>query len=255
MDYFVELTNQIKARGVMPIHNHEWNFLYQIMATMNEFNLASLLNFAPLDPTVQKHVTNVYTQLSLCFVTSLVGCLLTLNRTISVGFEAASIGTIVMFFAVLFGSEKYRKLGLYGYTFLQGITLGYFTQQVGTEVVMHALLGTIAVFLCFSCAALTAPSRSYLYLGGILGSALSLMFWNNLFARLLGYSTMTLEIYGGLVLFCGYVVFDTQLMIAKAENGIKDVVGDCLNLWIDLVSIFIRLARILQDKEDKKKKK
>ena len=249
------LTNQNTPRNSHMFERSSWNSFPNFSNMNTNFNLESILNFAPLDATVQKHVSNVYTQLTVCFGLALAGALMTLNRVMNVSFELATILTLVSFFAVMFGSQNHRRPALYGYTFFQGITLGYFTDFIGKDVIVHSLLGTMAVFLCFTVAALSAPSRSFLYLGGILASATSILLWNNLLGSFLGYQSITLEIYGGLVVFCGYVVFDTQMMIAKAESGIKDVEGDCLNLWIDLVNLFVRIARVLKEKDEKKKRK
>ncbi len=43
------------------------------------------------------------------------------------------------------------------------------------DIIITALLGTCVIFACFSGAALLAKRRHFLYLGGVLASALSLM--------------------------------------------------------------------------------
>lgn len=64
------------------------------------------------------------------------------------------------------------------------------------------------------------------------------------------------ELYVGLLMFAGYIVFDTQLAIEKAESGSADVVNTSLDLFVDFVAIFVRLLVILlrnaQNKEDKR---
>jgi FtsH-binding integral membrane protein len=73
-----------------------------------------------------------------------------------------------------------RFLTLLGFGALQGASLGPLIEHVAyldSSLPMTAFLGTAVVFACFSIAALFAKRRSYLYLGGFLGSAVSLLFW------------------------------------------------------------------------------
>jgi FtsH-binding integral membrane protein len=221
-------------------------------------NLQSILAMTDLQPRTLKHVQSCYTQLFACFGFSVLGALCNIYRLTLMGFEFAGLVSLVCMMGVAFTPQTmpYRKFCLFGYTFFQGITLGSLNNVIPTQILLHALVGTLVIFGGFSISALFAPSRKYLYLGGMLSAAMSLMFWNNLIVNgLMGYRTMTLEIYFGLLVFCGYVLFDTQLMIAKAESGVYDVEMDCLNLWVDLVAIFIRIARIMQEKEAKRNKK
>jgi FtsH-binding integral membrane protein len=74
----------------------------------------------------------------------------------------------------------------------------------------------VAIFACFSLSALYAQRRSMLYIGGFLSSALTLLTFfglMNLFFR--SEFMFNIQLYGGLLLFMGYVCFDTQLIIEK----------------------------------------
>ncbi|KAG6963442.1 hypothetical protein JG688_00008142 [Phytophthora aleatoria] len=57
-------------------------------------------------------------------------------------------------------------------------------------------------------------------------------------------------LYGGLFMFCGYVVFDTQMIIEKASMGDKDVLKHTLDLFMDLMSIFVRILVALLKKNN-----
>ena len=50
-----------------------------------------------------------------------------------------------------------------------------------------------------------------------------------------------------IVLFtaCLYIIFDTQIIIEKAENGDMDVVSHTLTLFVDLYNLFITILKIL----------
>jgi hypothetical protein len=86
-----------------------------------------------------------------------------------------------------------------------------------------------------------------------------------------------LELYAGLLAFAGFgkflyshifkppsnfnliVMYDTQMIVEHASAGSMDIPGHAMELFMDLYSLFIRLAQILMkkemEKENKKKKK
>eukprot|EP00019_Armaparvus_languidus_P012063 CAMPEP_0168579592 /NCGR_PEP_ID=MMETSP0420-20121227/311_1 /TAXON_ID=498008 /ORGANISM="Pessonella sp." /LENGTH=164 /DNA_ID=CAMNT_0008613583 /DNA_START=274 /DNA_END=768 /DNA_ORIENTATION=- len=154
-------------------------------------------------------------------------------------------------------TKRFATLTAFG--FLKGCSIGPLVSQVlhqDSSIVMTALLGTSVVFASFSAAALFAKRRSYLYLGGFLGSCLSLLFWGgliNMFFR----STMffNVQLYLGLLMFCGYVIFDTQLIVEKAAQGDNDFLGHSLKLFVDFIAIFVRLLIILSRNSEKKRER
>jgi FtsH-binding integral membrane protein len=116
---------------------------------------------------------------------------------------------------------------------------------------------------------MTATRRSYLFLGGILGSMLSaLLVLNlvNLFFRssvLMSASLVSRRVCivvcvllaagelltrekpmlspssSRLFMFCGYVVFDTQMIIEKASMGDKDYLKHTLELFLGTPSLLV----------------
>lgn len=56
------------------------------------------------------------------------------------------------------------------------------------------------------------------------------------------------HLYLGLILMCGFVLFDTQLIIEKRRMGNKDFVQHALELFIDFIGILRRLLIILTQK-------
>lgn len=47
---------------------------------------------------------------------------------------------------------------------------------------------------------------------------------------------------------CGFVLYDTQLIIEKRRSGDKDFVAHSVDLFIDFIGIFRRLVIILAEK-------
>merc|ERR1711973_1001571 len=104
---------------------------------------------------------------------------------------------------------------------------------------------TSVIFACFSGAALVAPDGKYLYLGGTLLSGLSTLMWLgflNIFFR--SQLLFQAHIWIGLAVFCGFIMFDTQVIIRKARNGDRDFVAHSLDLFID----FFQLCDVRTDK-------
>jgi FtsH-binding integral membrane protein len=120
-------------------------------------------------------------------------------------------------------SDLVRRVAmLCGFGFFQGCCLGPLIDlaiYVDPAILGTAMVGTITVFVCFSLSALIAKRRSYLYLGAMLGSAISFMFYASL-ANIFFRSNMiqNMQIYGGLMVFCGYIVFDTQIIVEVSRN-------------------------------------
>ena len=57
------------------------------------------------------------------------------------------------------------------------------------------------------------------------------------------------ELYGGLLLFCGFILYDTQLIIERRRRGDKDYVWHSLMLFVDFVDVFRHILVILMQKE------
>jgi len=125
---------------------------------------------------------------------------------------------------------------------------------IDPTIVSTAFFASALIFVCFSLTALWAEERSYLYLGGSLMSGLSIMFFMGLM-NIFFQSTMIyqLNLYGGLLIFCGFILYDTQLIVEKKRNGDNDFIWHSVDLFLDFVNIFRRILMILSNKEKKRK--
>lgn len=158
------------------------------------------------------------------------------------------------------GKNTLTRLGmLSAFSFFTGLGLGPLLQMslyINTTLIPTAFLLTTTVFVSFTLAALYTQRAQFLFLGGILGSGLSIMLMLSL-ANLFFKSRMIfqLELYGGLVLFCGFILYDTQLIIERRRRGDKDYVWHALMLFVDLVDVFRHILIILMQKEERNNKK
>jgi len=112
------------------------------------------------------------------------------------------------------------------------------------------------IFASFTGVALFAPDGQYLFLGGTLLSGLSTLFWLGLI-NLFFQSQLLFQVYiwGGLLLFCGFIVWDTQMIIEKKRRGDGDFIGHSLDLFIDFMQVFRKVLILLMQKDDNSNKK
>uniref|UniRef100_A0A8C3A489 Transmembrane BAX inhibitor motif containing 6 n=2 Tax=Cyclopterus lumpus TaxID=8103 RepID=A0A8C3A489_CYCLU len=229
-------------------------------------NFDSLLKFSQISHSTQVHLKNVYSSLALCMFVAAAGSYVHVVTRLFQGGVLSVLGSLGMMFWLAMTphnseTEKKRLAILAGFAFLTGVGLGPtldFVIAVNPSIIVTAFMGTAAIFVCFTLSALYAKRRSYLFLGGTLMSGLSLLFLMSVMNMFFG-SVMLFKahMYLGLLIMCGFVLFDTQLIIEKAENGDKDYIWHCVDLFLDFITIFRKLMVILamNDKEKKKEKK
>ncbi|NXE98890.1 BI1 inhibitor, partial [Menura novaehollandiae] len=256
--------------------------------TMNVFdrniNFDALFKFSHISASTQEHLKRVYGSFALCMFVAAAGAYINVvTHLFQFGLLTGlgALGLMVWLTATPHSREtEQKRLGmLVGFAFLTGRwALGPHPTSCGTPnpgegIIPTAFLGTATVFACFSLSALYARRRSYLYLGGFLLSGLTLMLLSSLINAFVRSTWLfTANLYLALMIMCGFVLFDTQLIIEKAESGDKDYIwwvlgtqwgdtGDrvappehpsippshrhCVDLFLDFVNIFRELLMIL----------
>eukprot|EP00252_Welwitschia_mirabilis_P009022 TRINITY_DN212_c0_g1_i2.p1 TRINITY_DN212_c0_g1~~TRINITY_DN212_c0_g1_i2.p1 ORF type:complete len:188 (+),score=13.80 TRINITY_DN212_c0_g1_i2:108-671(+) len=132
---------------------------------------------------VQKHLQRVY----LCLCTSLAAAAVgvALHFLLNIGGLLTCFGclaSIVWLVSVpSYPFNERKRLGLLlTAAILKGATLGPVidaVSEIGPGIPITALVGTSLAFACFSGSAVLAKRRQYLFLGGILSSAISVLLW------------------------------------------------------------------------------
>ncbi|CAB1114518.1 unnamed protein product [Ectocarpus sp. CCAP 1310/34] len=222
-----------------------------------EINVSALLKANDITLDVQRHLANVYAALAATVLACAFGA--AADLWLHVGgllTMVAGLGAMVWLAADQDKNNNPKRVGiLLLFGLLKGFSLGPLIDMVlhvDPSILVTSLLATTTVFVCFAGAAIFAKRRSYLYLGGLLSSVLSVLMVAsllNLFMRL--EFLMSIQLYGGLAVFCGYVIFDTQLVVEKATLGERDFAWHAAELFIDFVGIFVRICIILMRNKDK----
>lgn len=136
---------------------------------------------------------------------------------------------------------------------------------MGGPLLIRAAWYTAGVVGGLSTVAMCAPSEKFLNMGGPLAVGLGLVFASSIGGMFLppttalGAGLYSVSVYGGLVLFGMFLLYDTQKIIKMAENyptyAVQpyDPINGCIGIYLDTINIFIRIAMILSGGGGRKK--
>lgn len=131
---------------------------------------------------------------------------------------------------------------------------------MGGALVLRAGLYTAGVVGGLSTVAACAPSEKFLTMGGPLAIGFGVVFASSMatffvpHTTVLGSGLHSMALYGGLILFSMFLLYDTQKVIKKAETYPKynitgreafDPINNALSIYTDIINIFIRIFSIL----------
>jgi len=216
-----------------------------------------------LEEPVRLHLKNVYASLTMTTVSAAAGAYVDIADWFKGGL-LSTFGALGIIFLLMAtpdnGKNTSQRLAyLLGFGFLTGMGLGpllTYTIMLNPAIIVTALAGTSLIFVSFTIAAMLADRGRWLFIGGTLMTLLStvtiLSLANLFFRSQLLYQT---HLYLGLVLMCGFILYDTQLIIEKRRAGNKDFVTHSLDLFIDFVGVFRRLVIIQTQKEENERRR
>jgi FtsH-binding integral membrane protein len=132
-------------------------------------------------------------------------------------------------------------------------------------ILARAGLYTVGMMGSLAFVGATAKQEKYLYLGGPLLAGVAIVALSGLApmvvpataARTLMWSE-NIWLYGGLVVFGGFTLYDVQKVLhhaRQAEAGVirKDPVNESISLELDFLNIFIRMVQILGMSQNRRK--
>ncbi|KAK4879727.1 hypothetical protein RN001_007873 [Aquatica leii] len=130
---------------------------------------------------------------------------------------------------------------------------------MGGPILIRAAWYTAGVVGGLSTIAMCAPSEKFLTMGAPLGMGLGVVFASSIGSMFLpptsalGAGLYSISLYGGLLLFSAFMLYDTQRIITQAERypthgfAVKpyDPINAAMSVYLDTINIFIRIATIL----------
>ncbi|XP_013791533.1 probable Bax inhibitor 1 [Limulus polyphemus] len=233
---------------------------------MATFRVENFINtfYDQLEEPVRKHLKNVYSCVAISTLAAAVGGYVHLFTNIFQGGLLSALAGLAFLILLMFtphdGKNASKRLCyLVGFAFATGLGLGPLMESVimvNPQIISLAFLATSVIFISFTLCSLFSKRGSWLFLGGSLMSAISVMFLMglvNLFTRSVFIYQM--HLYLGLAVMCGFILYDTQLIIEKCRMGDRDFIWHSVNLFIDFVGVFRRLLILLTQKEESKKRR
>ena len=137
---------------------------------------------------------------------------------------------------------------------LEGLALAPLINMAGMPIVFNALAATGAMMGCLGAYAYNSPTNDFLSwrgglsmgLCGLIGVSFVNIFWPSPML-------MTLSLYGGLLLFGGFVLYDTQKLVHNASHKQSwDPINESLGIYLDAIIIFQKFLIIFMNNKKKK---
>ncbi|XP_038612254.1 protein lifeguard 4 [Tachyglossus aculeatus] len=133
---------------------------------------------------------------------------------------------------------------LFGFTLLEALTVAVTVTFYEVHVVLQAFMLTAAVFLGLTAYTLQSK-RDFSKFGAGLFAFLWILLLSG-FLRLFFYSETVELIFAalGALLFCGFIIYDTHLLMHKLSP--EEYILASINLYLDIINLFLHLLRVLE---------
>ena len=136
---------------------------------------------------------------------------------------------------------------------LEGLALAPLINMAGMPIIFNAIAATGAMMGGLAAYAYNSPTNDFLSwqggltvgLCGLLGVGLVNMFWPSPLLT-------TLSLYGGLMLFGGFVLYDTQKLVHNASHKPSwDPINESIGIYLDAIIIFQKFLIIFMNNKKK----
>ncbi|PAA65042.1 hypothetical protein BOX15_Mlig032418g1 [Macrostomum lignano] len=223
----------------------------------HRLTMNGLFDLSHLESHVCSHLQRVYACLAMGLLAAAAGAYIGMYLVPLYGLVAAlaSLGLLLYIQSGrdTFGPERHAAFAAFCALSGSGMApLISLAIDMDPSILVNAIIITMVVTVCFCGAALLAKtSRWMMYLAGPLASGLTvllLLSLANIFVRSPFMFDLTLKL--TLLVFCGFMVYDTQKIVEMARMGDKDYISHCLDLFMDVVEVFRVVLILLMKQQD-----
>ncbi|XP_064405587.1 protein lifeguard 4-like [Halichondria panicea] len=156
------------------------------------------------------------------------------------------IGTLVVLVALIIKKNEAPTnfILLFVFTLLEGLSVGIVITYYDVDLVLKAFAITASVFIGLT--AYTMQSKYDFSSWGaslfaflwvlIIGGVLQIFFWSEALDFVLTV--------GGALIFCGFIIFDTHMIMHKVST--EEYIMASINLYLDFINLFLYILRLLQ---------
>ncbi|EMP28487.1 Transmembrane BAX inhibitor motif-containing protein 4 [Chelonia mydas] len=139
---------------------------------------------------------------------------------------ASVLGSLVMILALTLYRHQHpvNLYLLFGFTLLEALTVAITVTFYDVSVVLQAFILTTAVFLGLTVYTLQSK-RDFSKFGA--GETIELLFAA-----------------AGALLFCGFIIYDTHLLMHRLSP--EEYILAAINLYLDIINLFLHLLRLLE---------
>jgi FtsH-binding integral membrane protein len=138
---------------------------------------------------------------------------------------------------------------LFLWTLCESYMLATAVSFYDAQIVMLAGVLTASVTISLTIYACTTKT-DFTFCGGFLFCCVTILFVWGIFSCIFGFVSNTLYCVLGLIVYSIYLIYDTQLVMGKfgSEFDIDDYVYAALNIYIDIIQIFLYILQLLAKK-------
>ncbi|KAJ4298374.1 hypothetical protein N0V88_003404 [Collariella sp. IMI 366227] len=164
---------------------------------------------------------------------------------------ASLIGSMVFMFLTYWKRHSYptNLLFLSGFTLLEAYTISVIVSFYQANIVLNAVFLTAGIFLFLTAFACQTKYDFTSWMPYLFGALWGLVIFGFM-SFFLPHTSTTELIYGLLaaLIFSGYVLVDTQLVLRK--HHVEEEIAAAISLYLDIINLFLAILRILNSQSN-----